>query len=102
MKSLEFQAVVLAGGRGTRLTDLNGDRPKCLLQIAAYPLIFYPLSLLQKYGFQEAIVVVIDSQKNEIQQKIDRTPLKLKIDYFTITENDDLGTASTLKLLSER
>lgn len=52
MVSQEMQAIVMAGGRGTRLTDLNGDRPKSILQISAFPLIFYPLYTLQKYGFQ--------------------------------------------------
>lgn len=52
MVAQEFQAVVLAAGHGTRFTDLIGSRPKCLLPIGPFPLIYYPLQLLQKYGFQ--------------------------------------------------
>lgn len=52
MVAQEFQAVVLAAGHGTRFTDLIGNRPKCLLPIGPFPLIYYPLQLLQKYGFQ--------------------------------------------------
>lgn len=52
MGVIEFQAVVLAGGRGTRLPELTGDRPKCLLPIGPFPLIWYPLQMLQKHGFQ--------------------------------------------------
>lgn len=51
MVAREFQAVVLAAGHGTRFTDLVGNRPKCLIPIGPYPLIFYPLNLLEKYGF---------------------------------------------------
>lgn len=47
----EFQAVVLAAGHGTRFTDLVGSRPKCLLPVGPFPLIFFPLNLLAKYGF---------------------------------------------------
>ncbi|CRK96937.1 CLUMA_CG010346, isoform A [Clunio marinus] len=52
MVAKEFQAVVLAAGHGTRFTDLLGNRPKCLLPVGPFPLIFYPLQLLQKYGFE--------------------------------------------------
>lgn len=52
MGAKEFQAVVLAAGHGTRFTDLVGNRPKCLLPVGPNPLIFYPLQLLQKYGFE--------------------------------------------------
>lgn len=51
MVVLEFQAVVLAAGRGTRLPELTGDRPKCLLPIGPFPLLWYPLHMLQKHGF---------------------------------------------------
>jgi translation initiation factor eIF-2B subunit gamma len=48
----EFQAVILAGGIGSRYRDLVGNRPKCLLPVGPYPLIFYPLNFLNTYGFQ--------------------------------------------------
>lgn len=52
MVAREFQAVVLAAGHGSRVTDLVGNRPKCLLPVGPFPLIFYPLQLLQKYKFE--------------------------------------------------
>lgn len=58
MVAREFQAVVLAAGHGTRFTDLVGTRPKCLLPVGPHPLIFYPLQLLQKYGFDGKITLI--------------------------------------------
>ena len=52
MVTQEFQAVVFAGGRGTRCPDIIGDRPKCLLPIGPVPLLWYPLHTLEKHGFQ--------------------------------------------------
>lgn len=52
MVPLEFQAVILAAGRGTRLPELTNDRPKCLLPVGPYPLVWYPLMMVQKHGFQ--------------------------------------------------
>lgn len=52
MVNCEFQAVILAGGRGSRFPDLIGDRPKCLLPVGPFPLVWYPINLLQRHGFQ--------------------------------------------------
>jgi len=56
MVVLEFQAVVFAGGRGTRITEIIGDRPKCLLPVGPFPLVWYPLNTLQKHGFEGEIL----------------------------------------------
>ena len=47
-------------------------------------------------------MIVIESQKSDIQQKMDRTPLKLKIEYATIPSDSDYGTADALRSISER
>lgn len=51
MPSVELQPIVMAAGRGSRLTELAGDRPKCLLPVGPYPVIWYPLQMLEKHGF---------------------------------------------------
>lgn len=51
MVYVEFQAVVLAGGRGSRMQEIASGRPKCLLPVGPYPMIFYPLQMLIKHGF---------------------------------------------------
>ena len=48
----EFQAVLLAGGEGTRLSPLTDEVPKCLLPVGNAPLLTYQLSLLETSGFQ--------------------------------------------------
>lgn len=51
-KNPEFQAVVLAAGRGSRLPDVGGAVSKCLLPVGPYPVLWYSLNLLEKMGFQ--------------------------------------------------
>lgn len=102
MTYIEFQAVLLAGGRGTRFLELTGDRPKCLLPVGPFPLIYYPLQMLHRHGFQEIIVIVVESQRQEIQQAVDKLPLKLKIDYATIPSDVDFGTADALRHIYDR
>uniref|UniRef100_A0A336MTR2 Translation initiation factor eIF2B subunit gamma n=1 Tax=Culicoides sonorensis TaxID=179676 RepID=A0A336MTR2_CULSO len=102
MLPIEFQAVLLAGGRGSRFPDLTEGRPKCLLPVGPLPLIWYPLNLLQRHGFQDVIVVVIESQKAEIQQQLEHTSLTIRVEYFTISSDHDFGTADTLRLIGDK
>lgn len=44
--------VILAAGRGSRMYPLTEECPKCLLPVANQPLIWYPVQLLEKSGFQ--------------------------------------------------
>lgn len=101
MTSIEFQAIVMAGGHGTRLPELIGDRPKCLLPVGPFPLIYYPLQMLHQHSFQDVIVVVLESQRTEIQQAVERLPIKLKIEYATIPTDVDFGTADALRHISK-
>lgn len=105
MTGNEFQAIVLAGGRGNRFMELHGDKPKCLMPIGPFPMIYYPLQMLQKHGFQEIIVIVLESERQEIQQALERTPIKddnCKLDFATLPSNSEYGTAEALKHISER
>lgn len=49
----KIQGVVLAAGRGSRMTQLIGTSvPKCLVPVCGNPLIFYPLKSLEAAGFR--------------------------------------------------
>ncbi|CAD5122526.1 DgyrCDS10945 [Dimorphilus gyrociliatus] len=97
-----FQAVVLAGGKGSRMRDVTEKIPKALVPIGNVPLIYFPLKSLERVGFQEAIVVVLKSQKEIIDTAITNTDLKLCVKFFAIEDEDDLGTAESLRLLKDR
>lgn len=47
----EIQAVILAGGIGTRIRELTKRKPKCLLPIGNRPMIYYPLKSLMDANF---------------------------------------------------
>lgn len=47
-------------------------------------------------------MIVTEHQKAEIQSALDKTELKIKIDYFSVSGNEDLGTADSLRLLHDR
>uniref|UniRef100_A0A1L8DSE4 Translation initiation factor eIF2B subunit gamma n=1 Tax=Nyssomyia neivai TaxID=330878 RepID=A0A1L8DSE4_9DIPT len=91
-----LQAVVLAAGTGTRYPELTNGIPKCLMPVGPFPMIWYPLNTLQKSGFRDATVVVLETQRSEIQQALEKTPLQLKVDFATIPVDSDYGTAESL------
>ena len=52
-----MQAVILAAGRGSRLGPLSGDRPKCLVEFAAQPLICRQIAALRGGGVSSIGIV---------------------------------------------
>lgn len=49
---MELQAVLMAAGGGSRMTDLTYNTPKAMLPVGNKPLIWYPLNFLERAGFE--------------------------------------------------
>jgi len=49
---MEFQPIIMAAGRGSRMTDLTSRIPKALLPVGNKPMIWYTVDMLEKAGFQ--------------------------------------------------
>ena len=61
---MEFQAIVLAGGKGTRMAnELTSFYPKCLIPICNKPMIYYPVRMLEKAGFNGDFLVFIYNKR---------------------------------------
>jgi choline kinase len=53
-----MQAVILAGGVGSRLEKLTNGKPKCLVDIGGRPLILHQLEALSDHGVGPVLMVV--------------------------------------------
>ncbi len=53
-----MKAVILAGGRGTRLSEETTSRPKPLVEASGYPLLWHIMKNYESYGIREFIVLV--------------------------------------------
>ncbi len=53
-----MQAVIMAAGRGKRISQFIGDKPKCFLEIGGKRIIDYQLDILNDFGIKDVIMVV--------------------------------------------
>ena len=53
-----MQAVILAGGRGTRLGEISSVKPKPMVEIGGKPIIWHIMKLYNYYDVREFIVCV--------------------------------------------
>jgi len=76
------KGIILAGGKGTRMSPLTKAVNKQLLPIYDKPLIFYPLSILMLSKIKDILIIVNKGQLNQYKKILpDGNNLGIKISY---------------------
>ena len=76
------KGIILAGGKGTRMSPLTKAVNKQLLPIYDKPLIFYPLSILMLAKIKDVLIIVNKGQLNQYKKILpDGKNLGMKISY---------------------
>lgn len=89
------QAVILAGGKGTRLGALAATKPKALVDVAGTPLIVRQFEVLKRYGV-ERVLILSGHLGDELAAELgDGRRYGIEISY--IKEEAPLGTAGALR-----
>lgn len=88
------EAIILAGGLGTRLRSLIPDIPKCMAPVAGRPFLSYVITHLQKEGIEKFIFSV--GYKNEIIIDFINSHFSFLESHFSIEEKL-LGTGGAIK-----
>ena len=77
------KGIILAGGKGTRMSPLTKAVNKQLLPIYDKPLIFYPLSILMLAKIKDILIIVNKGELNQYKKIIpDGKKLGIKITYL--------------------
>ena len=77
------KGIILAGGKGTRMSPLTKAVNKQLLPIYDKPLIFYPLSILMLAGIKEILIIVNKGQLYQYKKLIPNgNNLGIKLTYL--------------------
>jgi translation initiation factor eIF-2B subunit gamma len=97
----EFQAIILAGGRGIRLYPLTEETPKSLLPANGKPLLWYQLHLLETSGFTEVLVLTVPDLLPAIQDYVTREfDGKIHVELCEVTDNTE--TADALREVADK
>ena len=90
----DVQAVVMAGGEGSRLRPLTGNIPKPMLPVANRPLMEHTIGLLKRHGFTD-VVATVQFLSSVIRNYFgDGSDLGVSLSYAT--EEMPLGTAGSV------
>jgi D-glycero-D-manno-heptose 1,7-bisphosphate phosphatase len=94
-----MKAIIMAGGKGTRVASVNPDVPKPMLEIAGKPILLWQIEFIVSQGFTD-IVITIGHLGNLIADYFGNgSAFGCDINY--VTENEPLGTAGALFYLKE-
>ncbi len=94
------QAVIMAGGEGTRLKPLTNTRPKPLLPVLGRPCIEYVINSLASAGVEEIFLACGYRSQDIVNSLGGATHYGAKIVYAY--EETPMGTAGAVKLLQSK
>ena len=89
------EAIVLAGGLGTRLRSVLPDQPKCLAPVADRPFLFHVINYWRSQGI-ERFVFSLGYKHDQIQAYLSKHFPTLN--YETVIEQEPLGTGGAITL----
>ncbi len=95
-----MQAVIMAGGKGTRLASVTKNIPKPMVPIAGKPLLEYQIENLKQNGVDN-IILIVGYLGDVIKKHFgDGSAYGLDISYYD--EESPLGTAGALTKIKDR
>ena len=95
-----MKTVIMAGGKGTRISSIASDIPKPMIRIGDKPVLQLEIESLRKQGFRDFIITI--SHLGDVIQDYfkDGSDFGVHIEYFN--EEKPLGNAGALFELKEK
>jgi D-glycero-alpha-D-manno-heptose 1-phosphate guanylyltransferase len=89
-----LEAIILAGGMGTRLQSVVSDVPKCMAPVAGKPFLYYLLATLEKAGFGH-IILSLGYKHEAIGEWLDTLSFSMRISF--VIEKEPLKTGGAVR-----
>ncbi|MBD5584257.1 MAG: D-glycero-beta-D-manno-heptose 1,7-bisphosphate 7-phosphatase [Clostridia bacterium] len=94
-----MKAVIMAGGRGTRIASVNSEVPKPMIPVLDKPILEYQIECLTRQGVKDIILVI--GYLGHIVKDYFGDGKKFGANITYIEEKDPLGTAGALYFLKD-
>ncbi len=95
-----MKVVIMAGGRGTRISSVASDIPKPMIPIMGKPILEHEIECLQEQGFTDIIMTVSHLGNIIMDYFKDGSDFGVNIEYFF--EKEPLGNAGALFQLKDK
>jgi NDP-sugar pyrophosphorylase family protein len=96
-----MKAILLAGGKGTRLRPLTIHTPKPIVPIFNRPFLHYQIDLLKQVPEIDEVILSLNYQPRRIEEMFgDGSTIGIKIRY--VVEPAPLGTAGAIKYAGDQ
>lgn len=99
LNTADIRAVILAGGKGTRLRSVVADRPKVLAQVCGKPFLEHLLDQLHAAGFRH-VTISTGYMAEMVEETIGTSYRDMDIAYSR--EETPLGTGGGVRLAMQR
>jgi D-glycero-alpha-D-manno-heptose 1-phosphate guanylyltransferase len=93
------EAIILAGGLGTRLREAVPDLPKCMASVAGKPFLSYVIDHLRMQGI-ERFIFSLGYKWGVIEEYLQKEYPTL--DYTSVIEEEPLGTGGAIHLALQK
>lgn len=93
------EAIILAGGLGTRLREEVPDLPKCMAPVVGRPFLFYVINYLRIQGISRFIFSLGYKSEIILEWLAEQYPT---LDYGYVVEASPLGTGGAIRLAMEK
>ena len=54
-----MKVVILAGGYGTRISEESQNKPKPMIELGGYPILWHIMKTYSHYGYNEFVICAI-------------------------------------------
>ena len=101
-QGIEMKTIIMAGGKGTRISSVASDIPKPMIKIDGMPILEHEIECLRTQGFDDIIItvshlgnIIMDYfQDGAAISPVTHKPFGVHIEYYN--EKEPLGNAGAL------